>query len=152
MIRTNFTDGGAFERIMGRLSRYRDIDLAPLAATIGQIVQQDIAAGIAAGTTTDGDAFAPLAESTLRNRRGRDETPGGGPDSSFVRDLIVDIQPDVGGFSVVLGWRGQTATKARFFTSGTSRQPARNIQGLRPESRERIRAAMRDFLAQLGRN
>lgn len=51
--------------------------------------------------------------------------------------------------TVRIGWKGQTATAARYFNSGTSRQPARPIVGLSAGAQDEIRQAIREFAVAL---
>lgn len=141
MITAHVGNVEAFDDILAMLRRAQDIDLAPLAARIAAIVGDDIRARLAAGRTADGAGFAPLAGSTLKHHRGS-TVPGGDLGSTVTVDI--DVQPDR--VAVTAGWAGQQATKAQFFSEGTSRMPARSLQGISPDAESKINRAIDDFL------
>ena len=151
------------DRLQGLIDRLRGrgagaapssgpVDLAPLAATIRQILIDGNREGLLAGLDADGAPMAPLAPETIRSRRG-----GYGPPtvprfgaSGLIDRFNVDVTIGANGnFRIVAGWDGQVP-QASYFNSGTSRMPRRKVSGIRPADRAKIQAALDEFRTATG--
>ena len=148
MISGSVTGLGALDDLVARLHALQNLDLRPLADRIARIVEEDGRAGLLAGIDADGNPMAPLAPSTLKHRAG--SGPPGAPTSAsaLVAGFVASVEITPTGLTIQAGY--QDGAKARFFSEGTRYQPARNLQGIRPETQRKIEQALYDFAASVG--
>jgi hypothetical protein len=140
MIRATISGFEALDAIADRLRRLQELDLAPLAERIAAIVGDDIRDRLGAEQTASGASFAPLAESTVKQRHGSTRIGGSLPANVQVD---IDVQPDR--VEVTAGWSGNRATHARLFSGGTGRMPGRDLTGISARAEAQVRAAVEDF-------
>lgn len=133
--------------ILGRLKQVENLDLRPLGEQIRGILIQDNREALMAGIDGNGRPFAPLAASTLEHRRGS-ALPGSWraeAGSALIGGFEVEIDVRPGGQLLIeAGWNN-SAPQARYFSEGTAHQPPRKLDGLRPETQEKITVAVDEF-------
>jgi hypothetical protein len=122
-------------------------DLSPIMPKLEELVYLDNEEGLLRGTDKDGRPLTPLSPVTLKNpRRG-----SGGPlipqgrSSRFIADYRVSSIRRGDGIWMLLGsWEG--IPFAQYHFEGTNRLPRRDLRGIRPKGREKIMAALRNWL------
>jgi hypothetical protein len=145
--------GGDFDGLLGMLQRLAQPDLRPLAERIRQIIIDGNEQGLLAGLDADGVPFAELRESTIEGRVRREG--GFGPPlvprnsaSRLIDGFRVVVEPTSdGGFSIRGSWPG--VPQVEFFRTGTKNMVRRNPVGIRPETSEKIQAAIDEFASSL---
>ncbi len=146
MLTGTVTNLDALDRLLDKLREIRELDLSILAGRIKAIIEDGNREGLLAGTDATGAPMAPLAEATIKSRRG-----GFGPPtvpryaaSGLIDRFRVRVDPTATGMKITAGWGGDVP-QVRFFRSGTKHMPARNPIGFRPETRALIQAATEAF-------
>lgn len=123
-------------------------DLSPLAEPVRQVLIEDNRERALAGVDADGNPFAPLAPSTVkqRQRMGLSGPPQAahGPQSRVITGYVVDVQAGPGRLSFLGSW--PALDWIRYHITGTSRMPQRNPMGFRRAALDRIRGMLRNHV------
>jgi hypothetical protein len=119
--------------------------LSELAPQIEQILEEDNRTGLLAGSDRNGAPLAPLAQSTRKNRH---RGPGGplvpdGSSSRLITGYQVTVQQVTNGLKIVGSWPGISFVK--HIVSGGKHTPARDINGVRPASKEKLLDVLKQF-------
>jgi hypothetical protein len=114
---------------------------------IGEIVRTGNREGLLAGTDRYGRAMTPLAESTLRRRRGSGPplVPRGSA-SRPIRNFVLHWVAAASGWVMVAGWTGMARGGKpwmQYHITGGRRLPRRDPAGIRPRHWNLIRARIR---------
>jgi hypothetical protein len=114
---------------------------------IGQIVKDGNREGLLAGTDRYGRAMTPLAESTLKRRRGSGPplVPRGSA-SRPIRNFVVNWVSAASGWVMVAGWTGMARGGKpwmQYHITGGKYLPRRDPAGIRPRHWNLIRARIR---------
>jgi hypothetical protein len=125
--------------------QYRVVDLKPLAIEIGELIQVDNMAARMLGVDKDNQPFADLAPATLRKR------VGNGPplapmemSSRVISDLEISyVDRGIDGVDIIGDWPNMPFLI--YHVTGTSRMPARDPVGIRPQGWATIEDALDRF-------
>lgn len=114
---------------------------------VGEIVKAGNREGLLAGTDRYGRPFAPLAESTLKRRRGSGPplVPRHGQ-SRPIRNFVVRFVPTSQGWTMIAGWTGMSAGGKpwmQYHITGGRNLPRRDPSGIRPRDWNKIRQRIR---------
>lgn len=130
------------ERNQGILRRAED--LGPIAERVRAVLERGKRDQLLAGVDAAGSAYPPLADATLRRRKGRDPRPliALGEASGLIVGYTVDVSIAPGKLTVSAGWPGRP--ELQYLRTGTRRMPARDPGGFRAEDLDEIRRLLRE--------
>jgi hypothetical protein len=144
-------DSEGLDRILERLARLDpgQWDLRGLGERLGRILETDNMAARMLGVDYEGQEFAPLAPATLERRM------GAGPPLApmeMASRIISGVQVDVNdtghnAVEVVLSWPSMPFL--RYHVTGTTRMPARDPCGIRPEAWAEIEREVSEWVDNL---
>jgi hypothetical protein len=143
----SFVETPTSSALSRRLAKYRDLPRSPAAVffreRVRAIVIEGNRAGLLAGTDKQGRPLAPLAPSTLRDRKGTGPplVPRGEA-SRFISGFRAEWIEEAGGYVLHCGWAGLDSRDGRPFAgyhlTGAGRLPKRDVGGIRPSDWQKI--------------
>jgi hypothetical protein len=122
--------GAILERLNALVDRTRD--LRPLAEPVGRLLWEANRDRALRGVDCDGNPFAPLARSTLDDRRRRGYPPGPplsrrGPDAAPIRGCVIEATAGEGRLEFRKSW--PDVPFMTYHIQGTPRMPRRSPLG-----------------------
>jgi hypothetical protein len=122
-------------------------DLSPIKEPVRKILVEGNKARALAGVNAQGQAFAPLAASTLRYRRGTGPPLAPrGTQSRVVTQYVVNVTAGVGRLSFTGAW--PSVHFMEFHATGTRYMPRRDPYGFRQVDLDKIRPMLSDYVLQ----
>jgi hypothetical protein len=124
-----------------------------------KLMWEDNERGLLAGTDRDGRPLIPLAASTMANRRSAVGVasphnppliPAGIRSRAIANYRVTSIRGDRGSWLMVGAWKNVVSRRGvpflGFHFVGAGRLPVRNIDGVRPDGRDKIGRALREWI------